>query len=75
VLRQPPSCKLVIVRMECTGWTDLQGFGLWGGIFLALSRLDGWVIIWSLLETFLVSFWYFLNFILPPIRFMYKGQG
>jgi len=29
--------------MECTGWTVLQGFGLWGGIFLALSRLVEWM--------------------------------
>jgi len=31
--------------MECTGWMAVQRFALWVGIFLALWRVDGWVII------------------------------
>jgi len=42
--------------MEYTGWKVVQGFVLWVGIFLALWRVDGWVILWSLLERFWVSF-------------------
>jgi len=51
--------------MECTGWTVVQGFALWVGIFLALWRVDGWVIIWSfgeVLGLFLVFclFYYYI---------------
>jgi hypothetical protein len=33
--------------MECTGWTVVQGFVVKVGNFLALWRVDGWVIIWN----------------------------
>jgi len=40
-----PAARWVIVRMECTGWMVVQRFALWVSIFLALWRVDGWVII------------------------------
>jgi len=53
----PLGCKLVDVRIECTGWTVVQGFVLWVGISLAVWRVDGWVIISSVLGRFWVCFW------------------
>jgi len=59
--------------MECTGKTVVQGFALWAGMFLALWRVDGWVIIWSWLEWFGVSFWRFVYFIITSVIFMLEG--
>lgn len=39
----------VFDRMQCTDWMVIQGFLLKVGIFLVLWRVDGWVIIWSIL--------------------------
>jgi len=44
VYKLPPSCKSVVVRMQCTGLTVVQDFELWVGIVLALWRVDGGVI-------------------------------
>jgi len=71
--KQPPSCPLVVVRIKCTGWMVIQGFVLCVGIFLALWRVDGWVIIWSFLERFWVSFWYVIYCIITSIIFMHEG--
>jgi hypothetical protein len=68
-----PAAKLVVERMECTGWTVVQGFALWVGKFLALWRVDGWVIIWRFLVRFWVSFWCFAYFIITSFIFMHKG--
>jgi len=69
----PPSCKLVIVRMQCTGRTVVQGLAEWAGIFLALWSVDGWVILWSLLERFWISFWCFISSIIASVIFMHEG--
>jgi hypothetical protein len=61
--------------MECTGWTVVQGFALLVGIFLALWRVDGWVIIWSFLVRFRVSFWCFVYFIIASFIFIHEGLG
>jgi len=67
--------QLQITRCEDEmHWLDsCQGFELWVGIFLALWMVDGWVIIWSFLERFWVSFWCFLHFIIPSFIFMHEG--
>jgi hypothetical protein len=70
---QPRSCKLVGVRMECTGWTVVRGFALWVGIFLELWRVDGWVIIWNFLVMFWFSFWCFVYFIITSFTMMHEG--
>jgi len=70
---QPRSCKVVIVRKECTGWTVHQGFALWVCLVLAYWRVDGWVIIGSFLEMFWVSFWCFVYFIFTLLIFMHEG--
>jgi len=59
--------------MECTGWTVVEGFALWVGIFLALWKVDRWVIIWSFLVRFCVSFWCFVYFIITSFIFMHEG--
>jgi len=59
--------------MQCTGWRGVQGFALWVGIFLALWRLEGWVIIWSFLVRFWVSFWCVVYFIMKSVEFMHEG--
>jgi hypothetical protein len=62
------SCKLVVVRKECTHWMVVQGLVLWVGIFVALNRVDGWVIIWRFLLRFLVSFWCLVYYIVKIIH-------
>jgi hypothetical protein len=54
--KQRPCFNQVIVRIERTSWTVVEGLELRVGIFLALWRVDGCVIIWSFLERFWVSF-------------------
>jgi hypothetical protein len=71
--KQAPSCKLVVVRMESTGWTVVQGFALWVGILLALWMVDGWVIIWSFVVRLWVSFWCFVYCIITSFIFMHEG--
>jgi len=71
--KQPPTWKLVVARMDCTGWTVVRGFALWVGIFLALWRVDGWVMIWSFSVRFWVSFWCFVDFIITSFIFMHEG--
>jgi len=44
-----------------------------GGYFLALWRVDRWVIIWSLLMMLWVSFWCFVYFIITSFIFMHEG--
>jgi len=69
----PPRWKWVIVRMQCPGWMVVQGFTLLVGIFLTLWRVDGWVIIWSFLVRFLVSFGCFVYFIITSFIFIHEG--
>jgi len=71
--QKQPSGKFVIVRMECTGWTVVHGFPSWVGMVLALWRVDGWVIIWSFLVMFWVTFWCFVYFIITSFIFMHEG--
>jgi len=71
--KQPPSCKPIIVLMECTSCTVVQDFAWFVGIFLALWRVDRWVIIWSCLVRFWVSVWCFVYFIITAFLFMYEG--
>jgi len=71
--KQPHSCKLVVVRMECTGWTVVQGLALWVGIFLALWRVDEWVIICSFLVRFWVSVRCFVYYIITSFIFTHQG--
>jgi hypothetical protein len=71
--KQPRSCKLVVVRMECTSWTVVRGFALWVGIFLELWSVDGWVIIWNFLVMFWFSFWCFVYFIITSFIMMHEG--
>jgi hypothetical protein len=52
----------------------VHGFALWVGIFLALWKVDRWVIIWSFLVRFWVSLWCFVNFIITSFKFMHEGQ-
>ena len=72
---QLSSCKLDIMRMECTGWMVVQGIALWVGSFLALCRVDKCVIIWSFLVTFWVSFWHFPYLIIRSVIFMHEGMS
>jgi hypothetical protein len=58
---------------RCTGLTVIQRFVLWVGIFLALWRVDGWVIIWSFLVRFWVSFCCFVYLIHTSFIFMHKA--
>jgi hypothetical protein len=44
-----------------------------GGYFLALWRVDRWVIIWSFLVRFWVSLWCFVYFIITSFIFMHEG--
>jgi len=44
-----------------------------GGDLSALWRVDGWVIIWSFLVTFQVSFWCLVYFIITSFIFMHEG--
>jgi len=74
VYKQPPSCKLVVVRMKCTSWMVVQGFRLWVGIFLSLWRVDGWVIIESFWVRIWVSIWWVVNCIIIPFIFMHERQ-
>jgi len=37
-----PSCKLFVLRMECTSWTVIQGSGLQVSSFLSLLE-GGWL--------------------------------
>jgi len=71
--KQPPSCKSVVLRMVYTCWTVVQGFALWVGIFLAHSRVDRCVIIWSFFVTSWVSFRCFVDFIITSFRFRHEG--
>jgi len=61
--------------MECTGWTVVQGFALCnvGGLFLALWRVDEWVLVWSFLVRFWVSFWCFVYFIITLVIYIHDG--
>jgi len=70
--KKPPRCKSV-VRMECGGWTAVQGFAWWVGFVLALWRVDGWVMIWCLLVRFWVSFWCFGYLIITSFIFIHEG--
>jgi hypothetical protein len=59
--------------MECNGWMVVQGFEWWVGKFLALWRVDGWVIIWSFLVRYLVTFWCFVYFMITSCILLHKG--
>jgi hypothetical protein len=50
----------------------VAGIALWVGIFLALERVDGWVIIWSFLGWFWFSYWCFDYLIITPFVFMHE---
>jgi len=71
--KQPPRCISVILRMECTGLTIVSGFKLWVGLYLALWRVDGRVIIWSYLVRLWVSLWCFVYFIITFFIFILEG--
>ena len=60
------------MKIKCTGWTVIEVFGEWVGISLALCRVDGWVIIWSFLMMFLVTFWCFIYFVITSFIFMHE---
>jgi len=53
----------------------LDGFSricIVGGYFLALWKMDAWVIIWTFLERFRVSVCCFVYFIISSVIFMYE---
>ena len=72
---QPPSCKLVVMRLEGTGCKIVQGYVLWVGIILALWRVDGGMIIWSFLERFWLSFYCCIDFLITSVIFRHEGLG
>jgi len=67
--------QLRISRCEygCTGWSVIEEFVLWVRMFLALWRADRWVIIWSFLVRFWVSFCWCVYFIITSFIFIHKG--
>jgi len=61
------------VRIECPSWMVVQELMLGVGIFLPLWRVDRWVIIWSFLERFWVTFWCWFIVLLHQSYWCMKG--